>query len=75
MLTDRWHEIERLYHSARQQEPEERANFLNRACPSDELLRREVESLLAHDEPAAGFLENKVPEAAPIPPGTLGARK
>src|SRR6266704_3257149 len=57
MLTDRWEQIESLYHSVREQKPEERRAFLEHACAADDALRREVESLLGHDELAASFLE------------------
>jgi len=57
MLTDRWREIETLYHSACERKPEERRAYLESACGGDESLRLEVESLLAHEELAANFLE------------------
>jgi eukaryotic-like serine/threonine-protein kinase len=57
MLTDRWHEIESLYHSACERKLEERQAYLEEACRGDESLRREVESLLACDDVAATFLE------------------
>jgi RNA polymerase sigma-70 factor, ECF subfamily len=53
MLPDRWPEIDNLYHAARLQAPENRAAFLAEACSGDELLYREIASLLAWDEPAA----------------------
>ncbi len=74
MLIDRWQEIERLYHSARERSSEERRAYLESACPGDETVRREVESLLANDDLAAEFLEThsekpgRTPEGA-IPPG------
>ena len=77
MLTDRWHEIESLYHSAREQEPEARRAFLERACAGDVSLRGEVESLLAHDELAASFLETdqtKAMEQTHGPSVAAGAR-
>lgn len=58
MLAERWTEIERLYHSARERAPEERRAFLETACSGDEELLREVESLLLNDELATGFLES-----------------
>ena len=58
MLAERWTEIERLYHSARERAPEERRSFLETACSGDEELLREVESLLLNDELATGFLES-----------------
>ena len=57
MLADRWREIETLYHSACERKPEERRSYLVSACGGDESLRLEVESLLAHEELAANFLE------------------
>jgi len=61
MLAERWHEIERLYHSACERIPEERHAYLESAT-DDEALRREVESLLANEESAADFLETHTPE-------------
>jgi non-specific serine/threonine protein kinase len=69
MLTDRWHEIESLYHSAREQKPEARQAYLERACAGDDALRREVESLLGHDELAASFLETDETQAMAKTPG------
>jgi serine/threonine protein kinase len=57
MLKERWREIESLYHAACELKPEKRQAYLERACSGDEALRREVESLLAHEGMAANFLE------------------
>lgn len=61
MLAERWHEIERIYHFARELQPEERQAYLESACSGDETLRREVESLLGQEERAAHFLETDEP--------------
>ena len=45
--SDRWRQIEDLFHQASRRDPENRAAFLERACGTDSELRREVESLLA----------------------------
>src|SRR6267143_742250 len=45
----RWKEIDDIFAAALEREPAERAAFLNEACAGDEVLRNEVESLLAHD--------------------------
>ena len=77
MVADRWTQIESLYHSAREQAPQSRGAYLERACAGDNSLRREVESLLAHDEAAAGFLETgetQAMEQAPPPSVSAGAR-
>jgi Tol biopolymer transport system component/predicted Ser/Thr protein kinase len=47
MDPERWRQIEDLYNSALQVEPERRAAFLDNACPSDPDLKQEVESLLS----------------------------
>src|SRR5690242_4297930 len=59
MPSNRWREIERLYHSASERRPEERRQYLEAACGGDEGLLREVESLLANDKLATHFLETK----------------
>lgn len=51
MKPERWQEIDRVFAEALEREPEERASFLDGACGDDTELRREVESLLAHDLP------------------------
>jgi eukaryotic-like serine/threonine-protein kinase len=53
MGADRWSEVERLYHEALARRPEDRAAFLGATCESDDALRQEVESLLAHDGEAS----------------------
>jgi hypothetical protein len=49
-----WQRMEKLYHSALELEPRQPQAFLREACVGDEALRREVESLLALQEPAGG---------------------
>ena len=66
MTAERWKQIEALYHEARTRSPEERGAFLAAACPDDEALRRDVESLLAESESDDGFLAEPV---LAIPPG------
>jgi eukaryotic-like serine/threonine-protein kinase len=58
MSTDeRWRQVEALYHAALQRSPAERAPFLRKACPDDESIWREVESLLAQPASDIGFLQ------------------
>ena len=56
MTPERWKRTEDLYHAARARAPGERATFLAEACPDDEVLRRDVESLLNEPDSDAGFL-------------------
>ncbi len=64
MDDDRWQEISRLYHAAREQTDEERHVFLKSVCGDDNNLRDEVESLLADKSRAEAFLEAPTLQAA-----------
>jgi eukaryotic-like serine/threonine-protein kinase len=57
-MVERFHQIEQLYHAALEQEDGKRDSFLNEACAGDDMLRREVESLLAHRKQAEEFIES-----------------
>ncbi len=46
----RWHRVEELFNRALDLDASRRAEFLEHACGEDELLRRELESLLAHEQ-------------------------
>ncbi|MCL4785120.1 MAG: protein kinase, partial [Bryobacterales bacterium] len=75
MLAERWRQIESVFNAAHETTAEARVRFLDKACSSDPALRREVESLLAIEDQAAGFLESDssgspAPVAhEPVPPG------
>jgi serine/threonine protein kinase len=56
MKPERWKQIEQLYYAALERESEKRGAYLDEACAGDEELRREVESLLASNEGAGGFM-------------------
>jgi eukaryotic-like serine/threonine-protein kinase len=73
MEPERWKRVEQLYHEAAQLAPDERVGFLARECGEDTELRREAESLLAHEGPS--FLESPVmamatPAQFTLEPGT-----
>jgi serine/threonine protein kinase/tetratricopeptide (TPR) repeat protein len=61
---ERWIEIERLYHAALERQPNERRSFVEQACAQDQDLRRELESLLAHDAPDDDFLDSPAIDVA-----------
>lgn len=67
MVAERWRQIESLFHAAHEKTAEERARFLDETCSADLTLRREVESLLASEDLAAGFLESDGSGALPAP--------
>ena len=50
MNSERWRQIEQLYHAALERAPDQRAAFFARACNGDEELRREVESLITQND-------------------------
>lgn len=63
MEAERWREIDALFAAALELAPPARNGFLGRACRDDEV-RRAVETLIAADERANGFLEWPALEAA-----------
>ena len=64
MNAERWRQVERLYHSTLERDVGERTAFLAEACAGDEGMRREVESLLAYEDQAEGFIESPALEVA-----------
>jgi len=56
MRPERWRQIEDLCHTALALRPDDRVAFLAEACGADDALRREVESLIAEDAIAEGFM-------------------
>ena len=63
-MSDRWQQIERLYHAVLEREQSQRAAYLRKACAGDEALRREVESLLAQEKRGDALLESPALEVA-----------
>ena len=64
MKPDAWSRVSQLYHAALAQDATERGRFLAKACEGDDTLRREVESLLAQEVNARGFLTAPALEVA-----------
>ena len=52
--------IEEIFHAALDQEPDQVGAFLDTACEDDEVLRRNVEALLASHQRAGSFIETTV---------------
>jgi Tol biopolymer transport system component len=78
MTPERWKQIETLYHAARAVPPAERVAFLAGACPQDEAMRRNVQSLLEESDTIDDFLEQPVADIpahliAELAPGAPGA--
>ncbi|HEY9141490.1 MAG TPA: protein kinase, partial [Bryobacteraceae bacterium] len=64
MLSERWQQIESLYHAALEQDVAHRSGYVRQACDGDEELQREVESLLAQTDGGDEFLESPALDAA-----------
>ncbi len=58
MDPERWSRVERLCNCALELEKSRREEFLEQSCAGDDALRREVESLLAHEKRAEHFIES-----------------
>ena len=63
-MNEKWRQVERLYHLTLEKDANERSAFLDQACAGDEILRREVESLLAYESHAENFIESPALEVA-----------
>ncbi|MGA7687279.1 MAG: protein kinase [Terriglobales bacterium] len=64
MDAERARRLEELYQSALERAEAERRPFLESACGADVALRRDVESLLIHDQAAENFIEAPALEVA-----------
>jgi serine/threonine protein kinase len=67
MTPERWQQVKEIFNSAINYRPEERGLFISEACSGDELLRSEVESLIASHERSGEFIDQPAYEmAAPL---------
>ncbi len=57
MTPERWQQVEELYHAALERDEAEHGAFLDDACADDDVLRREVDSLIAAYKTAGSFIE------------------
>src|SRR5688500_4012109 len=64
MSGNRRHDLERICQAALDRDPAARSAFLAEACAGDDALRREIESLLAHEGAAEDFMEAPVLDVA-----------
>ena len=58
MEPELWRRVEEICNQALALHESQRAEFLEHACGHDEVIRREVESLLAHEKEAEHFIES-----------------
>lgn len=59
MTSERWRQVEKVYHAALERSEEGRLAYLDRVFGQDSELRKEVESLLALASQAQSFLESR----------------
>jgi hypothetical protein len=73
--SERFLEIQDLFHAALKLPADERRPFLSARCPHDKALRDEVESLLVEDGNPAGVLHHEEEEGRTftLPLGTASA--
>src|SRR5689334_3755778 len=64
MTPERWQQVKEIFNSAINYRPEERGVFISEACSGDELLRSEVESLIASHERTGTFIDQPAFEVA-----------
>jgi serine/threonine protein kinase/tetratricopeptide (TPR) repeat protein len=64
MDSERWKQVDEVLQSVLDRPPEEREPFLRQACAGDEVLEREVRSLLTSERQAGRFLEHPAIEVA-----------
>src|SRR5262245_37506032 len=58
MTPERFGQLEKLFESALQREPGQRADFLQEACGGDASLQKQLEAMVASHEQAPSFLES-----------------
>ncbi len=73
MIPDQWQKAKELFDAALKRPPDERLRFVDENYSGDEAVRREVESLLANAEDAAGFLEQ--PAVGEVAEAIVGSRE
>jgi hypothetical protein len=66
MTPERWQKIEEIFEAAAEREPEERSELLDEMCDGDAELRREVESLLAHQQPTGNLISTLFHDGAKL---------
>src|SRR4029434_1840944 len=64
MTPEQWQQVDEVFHSALAHEPGERTAFLAQACRGDEVLLREVESLISFHDDSASFIETPAGDVA-----------
>jgi serine/threonine protein kinase len=64
MDSQRWKQIDEIFHAALERDPPARAAFLTEACKEDESLRAEIEALIASHEKESSLFETPASDLA-----------
>ncbi len=64
MDSERWQQVDQLFHSALERDPGAREEFLSQSCAGDDALRREVEALIKWHEQSGTFIETPAADIA-----------
>jgi serine/threonine protein kinase len=64
MTSERWRQLEKLYHAASERGPSQRSAFLDAECGGDQELRAELELPLAQENSPQALLDRPVWEAS-----------
>jgi len=54
--SERWQQIDRIFHDALEREPHERAQFLDEVCAHDPSIKKEIQALIRSHSAAGSFL-------------------
>ncbi len=73
MNAERWRRISEVYHAVRNLESRERADAIADRCAGDDVLQREVESLMHHGLPSTPAFDAVAHDVATRPDELLGA--
>jgi serine/threonine protein kinase len=74
MSPERWQKVQDLYHAASERPSAERQRFLEEACAGDDLLRRELDELVAQSDDSPNLLDRpalQLLDRAELDPGQL----
>jgi serine/threonine protein kinase len=55
---ERWRQVDKIFQSVLEREPDQRPGFLDQSCEGDPFLKEQVEKLLCAHEQTSGFLES-----------------
>lgn len=58
MTPERWQQLKQIFNSAVRYQPAQRSAFLSEACGNDEVLSKEVESLIDAHEKDGSFIDS-----------------